>query len=124
MAIGCPGSWRRQMPTNVLESGAAMVQGISNQKPESSAMKLCPQCKATPWPFAMVLFISSIVAFLTWLMLGFVGADRISTLIGTVLAFVAVGGTMLHYVLACMKRHCRHGGRPAPHHHHHHGAVS
>lgn len=72
----------------------------------------------------MVLFISSIVAFLTWLMLGFVGADRISTLIGTVLAFVAVGGTMLHYVLTCMKRHCRHGGRPAPRHHHHHGAVS
>jgi hypothetical protein len=87
-------------------------------------MKLCPQCKS-PWPFAMVLFLSSGVAFLTWLMLGFVGADPIPTIIGTGLAFVAVGGTMLHYVLACMKRHCRHGGQRSPaHHHHHHGALS
>ena len=83
-------------------------------------MKLCPQCKTSPWPFAMVLFFSSVVAFLTWLMFGFVGADPIPTIIGTGLAFVAVGGTMLHYVLACMKRHCRHGGQTPPHHHHHH----
>jgi len=68
----------------------------------------------------MVLFFSSVVAFLTWLMLGFVGADPIPTIIGTGLAFVAVGGTMLHYVLTCMKRHCRHGGQMPPHHHHHH----
>jgi hypothetical protein len=53
-------------------------------------------------------------------MLGFVGADPIPTIIGTDLAFFAVGGTMLHYVLACTKRHCRHGGQTPPHHHHHH----
>jgi hypothetical protein len=88
-------------------------------------MKLCPQCKASPWPFAMVLFFSGGIAFLTWLMLGFVGADLIPTIIGTVLAFVAVGGTMLHYIFACMKRHCRHGDKnPAPHHRHRHGALS
>jgi len=88
-------------------------------------MKLCPQCTASPWPFVMVLFFSSGAAFLTYLMLGFVGAEPIPTLVGTALAFVAVGGTMLHYVRACIRRHCRHGGDKAPsaHHRHQHGAL-
>ena len=86
-------------------------------------MKLCPTCNTSPWPFAVVLFISAVIAFLTWLMLGFAGADLVQSIAGTALAFVAVGATMLHYVLACMKRHCRHApGRPAPHRHHH-GAL-
>lgn len=81
-------------------------------------MKLCPQCNASPWPFAMVVFISTLAAFVTWLMLGFIGADLIQGIAGTSLAFVAVGGTMVHYVRACMKRHCRHGDeQPAARHH-------
>jgi hypothetical protein len=87
-------------------------------------MKLCPQCKASPWPFVMVFFFSSVSAFLTYIMLGFVGAEPIPTVVGTAMAFVAVGGTMLHYVLACIKRHCRHGDKgPTAHRHHHHGAL-
>jgi hypothetical protein len=87
-------------------------------------MKLCPQCKSSPWPFVMVLFFACGAAFLTYLMLGFVGADPIPTLLGTGVAFVAVGGTMLHYVLACIRRHCRHGDKGTPaRHHHHHGAL-
>ena len=71
-------------------------------------MKLCTQCDGSPWPFVMVLFITSVLAFVTWIMLSFAGADPIPALVGTALAFVAVGATMLHYVLACMKRHCPH----------------
>lgn len=84
-------------------------------------MKLCPQCNGSPWPFVMVLFMASLLAFVTWLMLSFAGADPMQAAVGTAVAFVAVGATMLHYVLACMKRHCRHGGNlvSGPHGHHH-----
>ena len=85
-------------------------------------MKLCPECTSSPWPFAVVLFISSVVAFLTWLMVGFAGADPTETAVGTALAFFAVSGTLLHYVLGCIKRHCRHDGRQVVAHHHH-GAI-
>jgi hypothetical protein len=87
-------------------------------------MKLCPQCNGSPWPFVMVLFMASLLAFVTWLMLTFAGADPLQASVGTALAFFAVGGTMLHYVLACMKRHCRHDGhRLSGPHGHHHGTL-
>jgi hypothetical protein len=87
-------------------------------------MKLCPECSSSPWPFAVVPFISTFVAFLTWLMLGFAGGNPTETVVGTALAFVATGGTVLHYVRCCIKRHCRHdGGQVVTHHHHHHGAM-
>jgi len=81
-------------------------------------MKLCPQCSRSPWPFVMVLFIDTVIAFLTWLMLGFAGADPLEAAIGTALVFVAVGATLVHYVLGCMRRHCRHDPEKARHHHH------
>jgi hypothetical protein len=30
--------------------------------------------------------------------------------------FLAVAGTLLHYVFSCMRRHCRHGGGPEHRH--------
>jgi hypothetical protein len=66
----------------------------------------------------MVLFIDTVIAFLTWLMLGFSGAEPMEAAIGAALVFAAVGATLVHYVLGCMRRHCRHG--PAKAHHHHH----
>jgi hypothetical protein len=87
-------------------------------------MKLCPQCNGSPLPFVMVLFMASLLAFVTWLMLTFAGADPLQAAVGTAVAFVAVGATMLHYVLACMKRHCPHGGnRVSGPHSHHHGTL-
>jgi hypothetical protein len=87
-------------------------------------MKLCPQCNGSPWPFVMVLFITSLLAFVTWLTLTFAGADPVQAAVGTAVAFVAVGATMLHYVLACMKRHCHHGeNRVSAPHSHHHGTL-
>jgi sterol desaturase/sphingolipid hydroxylase (fatty acid hydroxylase superfamily) len=66
----------------------------------------------------MVLFIDAVIAFLTWLMLGFAGADPLEAAIGTALVFVAVGATLVHYVLGCMRRHCRHDPEKAHHPHH------
>jgi hypothetical protein len=82
-------------------------------------MKLCPQCSNSPWPFGMALFITAIIAFLTWLMLSFAGASPTEDAIGTALVFVAVGATLVHYVLGCMRRHCRHGPGKADHDHDH-----
>jgi len=65
----------------------------------------------------MVFFIDAVIAFLTWLMLGFAGADPLEAAIGTALVFVAVGATLVHYVLGCMRRHCRHDPEKAHHHH-------
>jgi hypothetical protein len=73
-------------------------------------MKLCNECRRTPWPFVFALFIS-------WLMLSFSGFGELEQLIGTGMMFFAAAATLMHYVLSCMKRHCRHGG-----HHHHHPA--
>ena len=81
-------------------------------------MKLCPQCTNSSWPFAMALFIATIIAFLTWLVLGFAGANPTESAIGTALAFIAVSATLVHYVLGCMRRHCRHDSAGTEHHHH------
>jgi len=87
-------------------------------------MKLCSQCTGSPWPFVMVLFIASTLAFVTWLMLNFAGASPLQGAVGAALAFLALGGTMLHYVLACMQRHCRHDtSSHARGHGHHHGTL-
>ena len=73
-------------------------------------MKLCPKCVKSPLPFFMVFFIAGIGAYLTWLTLTYSQAAMTERIVGTVIVFAAVGGTVLHYVLSCMKRHCRHGG--------------
>jgi hypothetical protein len=56
----------------------------------------------------MVFFIAGIGAYLTWLTLTYSQAGMTERILGTVIVFAAVGGTVLHYVLSCMKRHCRH----------------
>jgi ABC-type nickel/cobalt efflux system permease component RcnA len=67
----------------------------------------------------MALFIATVIASLTRLMLGFTGAEPIEGAIGTALVFVAVGATLVHYVRACMRRHCRHNPGNGDHHHRH-----
>jgi hypothetical protein len=79
-------------------------------------MKLCPDCSKSPLPFFVVVFIASVSAFLTWLTLSYSQFDTLERIGGSAIAFLAVGGTILHYVLGCMKRHCRHG-KTSRHHH-------
>lgn len=72
-------------------------------------MKLCPKCGRSPWPFVMVLSFASLAAFLTWITLGLSVSETGPRALASGVVFLAVGGTMLHYVLACLRRHCRHG---------------
>jgi hypothetical protein len=78
-------------------------------------MKLCQKCSRSPLPFVMVLLISSVLAFITWLVLGLSQVEPATRLATGVVVFLAVGGTLLHYVVSCLKRHCRHDQEQ--HHH-------
>ncbi|NCA71152.1 MAG: hypothetical protein EOM91_13815 [Sphingobacteriia bacterium] len=71
-------------------------------------MKLCPKCSRSPYPFFMVFMIASVLAFTTWLMLGLSRFDVIPRAALTAVVFIAVGVTLLHYVIGCLRRHCRH----------------
>ena len=87
-------------------------------------MNLCPECSKSPWPFAMVFFLTSVCSFITWLTLSFSQIGVVGQIAGSALMFIAVGGTLLHYVITCMKRHCRHEQGQAPGLHHHHGEAN
>ena len=78
-------------------------------RPTASNMKLCPKCDNSPMPFLMVLMVAGISAFMTWLTMGLSTPVVWIRLAASALIFAAVGGTLLHYVLGCLKRHCRHG---------------
>lgn len=71
-------------------------------------MKLCPKCSRSPLPFVMILLISSVLAFITWLVLGLSQVEPVARMAAGAAVFLAVGGTLLHYVISCLKRHCRH----------------
>lgn len=71
-------------------------------------MKLCSDCAAPAWPYAMVTVIAAVVAFITWLVLGLSELEPTVRLGGAGGIFIAVEGTLLHYVYHCMRRHCRH----------------
>jgi hypothetical protein len=56
----------------------------------------------------MVFFLASVSGFITWLTLSYSQLGLLERVGGTALIFIAVGATLLHYVLSCMRRHCRH----------------
>jgi hypothetical protein len=71
-------------------------------------MKFCSECNASPWPFALVTTIAGVIAFLTWLIMGLSQPEPMVRIGATVGVFVAVEGTLVHYVASCIRRHCRH----------------
>lgn len=73
-------------------------------------MKLCAQCHQTPWPYLLALFLAGFAAFLTWLTLGYSEFDPTERVLWSIGVFLAVDTTLTHYMMACMKRHCRHHG--------------
>jgi len=79
-------------------------------------MKLCPRCNHSPWPFVLIIIIASVTGFITWLTLGLSVEESAPRITAGAVAGLAVGATLLHYVLGCLKRHCRHDHRyPKPH---------
>jgi hypothetical protein len=71
-------------------------------------MKLCSQCRKTPWPFLFALLLAGFAAFLTWLTLLTSQFDATDRLLMTGAVFLATAGTLSHYMVSCMRRHCRH----------------
>jgi hypothetical protein len=78
-------------------------------------MKLCPKC-GSAWPFVVVFFVAGVSAYLTWLTLAYSELGMMKLIVGSGAVFLAVLGTLLHYVISCMKRHCRHGDETAHQH--------
>ena len=81
---------------------------ITRARSEQAMMKLCPKCDHSPLPFLMTFVIAAVCGFVTWLTLGLTIADTLTRAAISAAAFVVVGATILHYVLSCMRRHCRH----------------
>lgn len=73
-----------------------------------NASGFCTRCCQERWPYALVVVLAGIVAYLTWLVLEFTDSDKTVQIVGSISAFIAVGATLLHYVITCLKRHCRH----------------
>ncbi|MBK5932170.1 hypothetical protein [Halochromatium salexigens] len=71
-------------------------------------MKLCKTCFSSPWPFMMVTAIAIMTGFVTWLTLGLSQPEPQVQLAVGLIAFIAVEATLIHYVISCMRRHCRH----------------
>jgi hypothetical protein len=67
----------------------------------------------------MVFLVAGVSAFLTWLTLTYSEFGTMELVTATSAVFLAVAGTLLHYVFSCMRRHCRHGGGPE----HRHGTA-
>jgi hypothetical protein len=74
-------------------------------------MKLCTECNTSPLPFAMVALIAASIGFLTWLTLGLSETEPMFRIGASAIAALAIGGTLLHYVISCMRRHCEHQQR-------------
>ena len=69
-------------------------------------MRLCGDCRKKPWPYAIVLFIATFVAFVTWLTLSAAGLSESSSIIWTSISFVAAVVLLASYMVSCMRRHC------------------
>lgn len=71
-------------------------------------MKLCPKCTTSPLPFMMIAVIAGVIGFLTWLTLGLSDWGAWPRLGLAAASVGAVAATLWHYVISCMRRHCRH----------------
>jgi hypothetical protein len=71
-------------------------------------MSICGECAKTVWPYFIVVFISGIVAFLTWLTLSAAGIEPKLVVWLTGGAFFGAFALLLSYIISCMRRHCRH----------------
>lgn len=62
--------------------------------------------------------IASITGFVTWLTIGLSSLAPELRIAISVIVFVAVEATLVHYVVSCMRRHCRHHDRKIDRSHH------
>ena len=68
---------------------------------------LCGSCRRRYWPYVTGLFVSGIVAFLTWLTLDAAGLQGLSNERWTVALFFCMLACTWSYTYTCVRRHCR-----------------
>jgi len=56
----------------------------------------------------MALFLAGFCTYITWLTLSYSQFGTVERIAGSGLVFVVVAATLWHYVLGCIRRHCRH----------------
>ncbi|MEA3638972.1 MAG: hypothetical protein VBE63_03410 [Lamprobacter sp.] len=71
-------------------------------------MKLCKTCFSSLWPFVLMTVIAGVTGFVTWLTVGLSQPDPQLRIAVGLIVFLAVEATLIHYVVSCMRRHCRH----------------
>jgi hypothetical protein len=71
-------------------------------------MKLCSECHSSPLPFVMIAVIAGVIGFITWLTLGLSDWALEWRLAAALATSTALAATLWHYVVSCMRRHCRH----------------
>lgn len=71
-------------------------------------MKICAKCHLAFWPYLIALFIASVTAFLTWLILGYSDFDTTEQILIAAGMFMLTGVSLTHYMMICMQRHCHH----------------
>ena len=76
-------------------------------------MNLCCECRKKPWPYALVLFISTFVGFVTWLTLSAAGLTADTLAWGAGCAFLVSALILYGYMISCMRRHCSHDNHVA-----------
>lgn len=76
----------------------------------TAVMRLCPRCKKIFLPYLMILLVAGLAGFMTGLTLDLSGVSGLPLVVACAGVFLVVGSTLLHYVIACMRRHCREGG--------------
>lgn len=70
-------------------------------------MKLCKHCKKKFWPFMVALVVTSFAVALTWMTLSASGLSNSQAGIWASLVFVVVGGSLVGYMVNCLRRYCR-----------------
>jgi hypothetical protein len=75
-------------------------------------MRLCRECRRSPWPYMIALFIAGFSGFLTWLTLSTTGLAPEANAWVTAGVFLTVLALLLTYMVSCMRRHCGHSDHP------------
>ena len=69
-------------------------------------MKCCRQCRTKPWPYVIVIFISTFITFITWMTMGVIGIEQQMNIWLSAATFIFAAGLLLSYMLVCLTRHC------------------
>ena len=69
-------------------------------------MKICGGCKKKMFPVAMVIFLSTFIAFVTWLTLSAAGLPDSANRLWTFGAFFIAAAILGSYMVSCIRRHC------------------